>query len=122
MISVQLWIIIWIRYIYLFIKTESLLFLVIFKLIVSIFLVGSLWLVLDLAIPKYPYDVLPKILECGFVKTNQMFSRFLDFHSLLFSLLQQQASRKSNVPIQFIWRFSFAKFATQIMYPAKEGA
>lgn len=34
--------------------------------------------------------------------------------------LQQQASRKSNVPIdQFVWEFSFEKFDSSIMAPAK---
>lgn len=37
--------------------------------------------------------------------------------------LQQQASRKYNVPIdQFIWEFSFEKDSGAITYPAKEGA
>ena len=37
--------------------------------------------------------------------------------------LQQQASRKYNVPIdQFIWEFSFEKSDSSISYPAKEGA
>lgn len=37
--------------------------------------------------------------------------------------LQQQASRKSNVPIdQFVWEFSFEKYDTSISGPAKEGA
>lgn len=37
--------------------------------------------------------------------------------------LQQQASRKYNVPIdQFNWEFSFEKSDSSIAYPAKEGA
>lgn len=37
--------------------------------------------------------------------------------------LQQQASRKSNIPIdQFIWEFSFEKYDTSITSAAKEGA
>ena len=37
--------------------------------------------------------------------------------------LQQQASRKLNVPIdQFTWEFSFEKLDNTVMGPAKEGA
>lgn len=37
--------------------------------------------------------------------------------------LQQQASRKSNVPIdQFVWEFGFEKLDQAVMGPAKEGA
>ena len=37
--------------------------------------------------------------------------------------LQQEASRKTNAPIdQFVWEFSFEKSDSSIAYPAKEGA
>lgn len=37
--------------------------------------------------------------------------------------LQQQTSRKSNVPIdQFVWEFSFEKIDNAVSQPAKEGA